>query len=52
MDREDAKTVPIIAMTENLISEDVAQALKNGMNGQLVKPLEKEQLLQVLLSFL
>ena len=37
--REDAKTIPIIAMTANAFVEDV-QAVKNaGMNDHLAKPL-------------
>jgi signal transduction histidine kinase len=51
-DHPDAKTIPILALTENLLSEDVAAALNSGMNGQISKPIEKENLLQTLKSFL
>lgn len=45
MDREDAKTVPIFAMTANAFSEDVKKSLEAGMNEHLVKPLEEEKMI-------
>lgn len=47
----DARKVPILAMTENLLSEDVARALECGMNGQISKPVDKALLLQTLKGF-
>jgi signal transduction histidine kinase/CheY-like chemotaxis protein len=41
LDRADAKTVPIIAMTANAYKEDVEHALAVGMNGHLAKPIDK-----------
>lgn len=40
MHREDAKTIPIIAMTANAYDEDMKQCLDAGMNAHLSKPLQ------------
>ena len=48
LDREDAKTVPIIAMTANAFDEDVQRSLQVGMNAHLSKPVEPEHLYQTL----
>lgn len=47
-DREDSKTIPIIAMTANAFDEDSHKSLESGMNGHLSKPIELEQVLKVL----
>lgn len=44
MDRADAKTVPILAMTANAFADDIRQSLEAGMNGHLMKPLDAEKL--------
>ncbi len=48
MDREDAKTVPIIAMTANAFTEDRIRARKAGMNAHVSKPLDTAVLIRVL----
>ena len=48
MDRPDARSVPIIALTANAFKEDVDLVLANGMNGHLAKPLENDQLMEML----
>ena len=48
LDRQDAKTVPIIAMTANAFDEDVQRSLQVGMNAHLSKPVEPEHLYQTL----
>ena len=48
LDRKDAKTVPIIALTANAFDEDVQRSLQVGMNAHLSKPVEAEHLYQTL----
>ncbi len=37
LEREDAKTIPIIAMSANAFEDDVQNSLNAGMNGYIVK---------------
>ena len=46
--REDAKTIPIIAMTADAFAEDIAKALSAGMNEHVAKPIDTKKLYQVL----
>ena len=48
LERPDAKTVPIIALTANAFDEDVQRSLQVGMNAHLTKPLDPERLYQTL----
>ena len=48
MDRPDAETVPILAMTANAFAEDRQKALEAGMTEHLTKPLEPETLYRLL----
>lgn len=50
MERTDAKTVPILAMTANTFQEDKDYALGAGMTGFLPKPFDVQQLYQSLLD--
>ena len=42
MEREDCRTIPIIAMTANAFAEDEKAALDAGMNAHVAKPLDIE----------
>ena len=46
--REDAKRIPIIALTANAFDEDVQRSMQAGMNAHLSKPVEPDHLLRVL----
>ena len=48
MDRADAKTVPIIAMTANAFEEDKREAIAAGMNEHIAKPVQADKLLSIL----
>ena len=48
LDREDARRIPIIALTANAFDEDVQRSLQAGMNAHLTKPVEPEHLMQTL----
>ena len=48
MERADAKTVPIIALTANAFDEDVQNSLEAGMNAHLSKPVEPDKLYKTL----
>ena len=48
LDRLDAKTIPIIAMTANAFDEDVQRSLQVGMDAHLSKPVDPEHLYQTL----
>ena len=51
LDRADAATVPILAMTANAFAEDIEQSRKAGMNEHLAKPIEPETLYARLTSY-
>ena len=48
--RDDAKTVPIIALTANAFDEDVQRSMQAGLNAHLAKPVEPEVLYRTLES--
>jgi len=48
LDREDAKTIPIIALTANAFDEDVQRSMQAGLNAHLSKPVEPEALFNTL----
>ena len=45
LDREDAKTIPIIAMTANAFAEDARRSMEAGMNAHLAKPLDMKKVI-------
>ncbi|WP_294147848.1 response regulator [uncultured Clostridium sp.] len=50
--REDAKSVPIIAMTANAFEEDVRAALRAGMDAHFSKPVDYEKLKELMRRYL
>jgi CheY-like chemotaxis protein len=52
MDHPRAKTVRIIAMTANVFREDIEKCLEAGMDNHLGKPLNFDQVLDRLRSYL
>ena len=48
INRQDAKTIPIIAMTAHVFDEDVKQCLEAGMNAHLPKPLQMEKVVSTI----
>ena len=48
LDRPDAKTIPIYAMTANAFTEDVSAALSAGMDGHISKPINTRHLYEAL----
>jgi len=49
---EDAKTIPILAMSANAFQEDVARSMDAGMNEHLSKPIDMETLFCAIGRFL
>jgi len=48
LDRTDAKSVPIIALSANAFEEDVAMAKDAGMNEHLAKPVDMGKMFMVM----
>ena len=48
LDREDAKVIPIIAMTANAFTEDRIRAKEAGMDEHVAKPVDVELLVKVI----
>lgn len=50
LERRDAQTTPIIAMTANAFKEDVVQCMNAGMDAFIPKPFEPDQMFKVILD--
>ena len=51
MQREDAETVPIFAMSANCFAEDIVNSRIAGMNEHLAKPIQAEVLVDTLTKY-
>lgn len=52
MEREDCRTIPIIAMSANAFDDDLKKSVECGMNGHLSKPVEVDKLYRLLREIL
>lgn len=52
MQRTEAKTIPIIAMSANAYKEDIEKSLAAGMNAHLPKPVEPQNMFQTIIQFI
>jgi CheY-like chemotaxis protein len=52
LDRPDAKTVPIVALTANASEEDRKESMAAGMNDHLEKPADSDELYAVLRKYI
>lgn len=51
MERSDAKTIPILALTANDFEEDIRRTREAGMNDHLTKPFDMEKIFRVLAEY-
>jgi CheY-like chemotaxis protein len=49
---ERAKDIPIVAMTANVFREDIAACIKAGMNNHLGKPIDINEVLEILRTYI
>ena len=52
MDRPDAGSVPVIAMTADAFAEDIRRCLDAGMNDHIAKPIEPDNLYKTIAAWL
>ena len=52
LNRSDAATVPIIAMTANAFQDDIENSLAAGINAHLTKPLDVDKIRKTILEMM
>lgn len=52
LNRPDAKTVPIIAMSANTYQKDIEEGMKAGLNEYLMKPVDRSKLLDTIKKYM
>lgn len=50
-DRPESKTIPIIALSANAFSEDIALCLQAGMNDHIAKPFQPQKLFELICKY-
>lgn len=50
LDRTDAQSIPIIALTANAFAEDIQQAMDAGMNAHVAKPLNIKIIKKIIIN--
>ena len=48
LDRPDAATIPILAMSADVFPEDIRECLEAGMNGHIAKPIDVDEMMKTL----
>lgn len=51
MRRKDATDIPIVAMTANVLREDISNVYASGMNGHIPKPIAMEELYRTIAKY-
>ena len=52
LDRTDARTIPIFAMTANAFSEDIQKSKEVGMNEHIIKPIDAEKMIALIAKYM
>lgn len=52
MGRDDSDKVPIVAMTANVLSDDIKKAKRAGINEHIAKPIDVQRLLSVMAEYI
>ena len=52
LSNDDARTIPIIAMTANAFDDDIEKSKAAGMNAHLTKPIDPKRMYQTLYDFI
>ncbi|MCL2154633.1 MAG: ATP-binding protein [Leptospirales bacterium] len=52
LDKTNAATIPIIAMTANVFKEDIEKCIAAGMNDHLGKPVNLDEIMKILVQYL
>lgn len=52
LNRDDAKSIPIIAMTADAFAEDVKKCLECGMNAHVAKPIDAKKIFSILEKYI